>query len=343
MTCRLGFPLLLILIERLTSARAFLLRADDAPVHFGSAAAVQSRVLSPSIVVPTYQRRSARTIQLAVSTDDNGINQYQLDYQLSIHYCTGCRWGLRSFYMAQELLSTTDCRLQSVTLIPSRPPAPGGEFRILMRDSYNHNQSSTVWDRTVDGGFPQINVLVRCVQDRMQIDHTTTRDDDDNSNLVESTTPSINTQESKPVEYMYELPVPILQDTPLPNIAIAYCTECDWLLRACWIAQELLVTFDAEIKSISLVPIRPLSPLTKNGTFAIALNGTVLYCATNPNAVLELKTLKQLIRNSLAPTMDLGHSESNNKPFRVDDTKEPQQEQMDEDDAADARAFFGVM
>jgi hypothetical protein len=47
---------------------------------------------------------------------------------ISIEYCTGCRWMLRAAWMSQELLTTFQQELDSVTLIPSRPPAPGGVF-----------------------------------------------------------------------------------------------------------------------------------------------------------------------------------------------------------------------
>ena len=38
-----------------------------------------------------------------------------------------------------------------------------------------------------------------------------------------------------------------------PRVAIQYCTQCRWLLRAAWMAQELLTTFEqdhGDIKSI---------------------------------------------------------------------------------------------
>lgn len=47
---------------------------------------------------------------------------------ISIDYCTRCRWMLRSAWLAQELLTTFQDELHSVTLIPSLPPAPGGVF-----------------------------------------------------------------------------------------------------------------------------------------------------------------------------------------------------------------------
>lgn len=36
-----------------------------------------------------------------------------------INYCTGCRWMLRSAWMCQELLSTFEQELHSVTLVPN--------------------------------------------------------------------------------------------------------------------------------------------------------------------------------------------------------------------------------
>ena len=48
--------------------------------------------------------------------------------ELSIEYCTGCRWLLRSAWLMQELFMTFDTEMTSITLIPSKPPSPGGTF-----------------------------------------------------------------------------------------------------------------------------------------------------------------------------------------------------------------------
>jgi selenoprotein W-related protein len=40
----------------------------------------------------------------------------------------------------------------------------------------------------------------------------------------------------------------------LPQIEIEYCRQCRWLLRAGWMAQELLVTFEDELGGAALVP-----------------------------------------------------------------------------------------
>ena len=39
-----------------------------------------------------------------------------------------------------------------------------------------------------------------------------------------------------------------------PALEIEYCTQCRWLLRAAWMAQELLTTFEVELGSVALVP-----------------------------------------------------------------------------------------
>ena len=40
-----------------------------------------------------------------------------------------------------------------------------------------------------------------------------------------------------------------------PRVEIIYCTQCRWLLRAGWMAQELLTTFDTELGEVALAPV----------------------------------------------------------------------------------------
>ncbi|RDH28256.1 Rdx family-domain-containing protein [Aspergillus welwitschiae] len=40
----------------------------------------------------------------------------------------------------------------------------------------------------------------------------------------------------------------------LPRITIKYCTQCKWLLRAAYFAQELLSTFSTQLGEVALVP-----------------------------------------------------------------------------------------
>lgn len=75
---------------------------------------------------------------------------------ITITYCTLCHWMLRSAWMAQELLSTFGEDLGGVTLEPTR----GGIFTIACN-------GATIWDRKVDGGFPDSKELKKRVRDRL--------------------------------------------------------------------------------------------------------------------------------------------------------------------------------
>lgn len=83
----------------------------------------------------------------------------QPEKRIVIRYCTGCRWLLRAAWMAQELLSTFENDLTEVALAP----ADGGTFVIAIDDE-------VIWDRKVDGGFPDIKKLKQLVRDRVAVD-----------------------------------------------------------------------------------------------------------------------------------------------------------------------------
>ena len=85
-------------------------------------------------------------------------------------------------------------------------------------------------------------------------------------------------------------------------VEIEYCTQCRWLLRAAWLAQELLTTFDTDLKAVSLMP-------GTGGVFEVRIDGAVLYSRKTEGRFPESKELKQLIRDVIAPERNLGHSE----------------------------------
>ena len=85
-----------------------------------------------------------------------------------------------------------------------------------------------------------------------------------------------------------------------PRIAIVYCTQCQWLLRAAWMAQELLSTFSIDLGEVALVP-------ATGGVFEITLDGTTLWERKVDGGFPDVKTLKQRVRDRLDPTRDLGH------------------------------------
>ncbi len=72
-----------------------------------------------------------------------------------IEYCPGCKWLLRSAWMLQELLSTFENDLNMVSLKPS---SKTGTFIISL-------DGKEIWNRKIDGGFPEAKVLKQRVRD----------------------------------------------------------------------------------------------------------------------------------------------------------------------------------
>ena len=87
-----------------------------------------------------------------------------------------------------------------------------------------------------------------------------------------------------------------------PRLEIEYRTQCRWLLRAGWMAQELLTTFPADLGEVALVP-------GTGGVFEIRLDGETIWSRAAEAGFPELPVLKQLVRDRIAPGRALGHSD----------------------------------
>jgi len=85
------------------------------------------------------------------------------------------------------------------------------------------------------------------------------------------------------------------------KVEIEYCTGCRWLLRAAWVAQELLSTFEQELDEVTL------KPGGEGGIFEVRLNGKTLWSRAAEGRFPEAKELKQRLRDQIAPDRDLGH------------------------------------
>lgn len=83
-----------------------------------------------------------------------------------------------------------------------------------------------------------------------------------------------------------------------------YCTQCRWLLRASWMAQELLTTFNQEITELTLRP-------GTGGVFEVFTNGKLIWSRKEAGRFPEITELKQLVRDVIAPDKDLGHTDKN--------------------------------
>lgn len=87
-----------------------------------------------------------------------------------------------------------------------------------------------------------------------------------------------------------------------PRIEIEYCTQCRWLLRAAWMAQELLSTFEQEVGGVTLVP-------GARGVFDVRVEGRLIWSRQGTGRFPDIKELKQLVRDRVSPEKDLGHSD----------------------------------
>ncbi|HKB08681.1 MAG TPA: SelT/SelW/SelH family protein [Candidatus Polarisedimenticolia bacterium] len=87
-----------------------------------------------------------------------------------------------------------------------------------------------------------------------------------------------------------------------PSLEIVYCTQCRWLLRAAWMAQELLTTFESELGGVTLRP-------GTGGVFDVRLGEEVLFSRQAQERFPDIKELKQIVRDRVAPGRDLGHSD----------------------------------
>lgn len=88
-----------------------------------------------------------------------------------------------------------------------------------------------------------------------------------------------------------------------PNITIEYCPKCHWLLRAAYMAQELLTTFENDLHGVTLVP----SEIA--GRYTISLNNDVIFDRKREGRFPEIKELKQKVRDIVNPGKDLGHTD----------------------------------
>ncbi|KAH6625033.1 Rdx family-domain-containing protein [Chaetomium sp. MPI-SDFR-AT-0129] len=118
--------------------------------------------------------------------------------RVTIQFCTQCKWMLRAAYYAQELLSTFSLSLGEVSLQPATggiflveititasssqadptttatattttsPPAPTSTSAPKEVPTTPHLQKTVLWDRKIDGGFPETKELKRRVRDVIQ-------------------------------------------------------------------------------------------------------------------------------------------------------------------------------
>jgi selenoprotein W-related protein len=88
-----------------------------------------------------------------------------------------------------------------------------------------------------------------------------------------------------------------------PIVTIEYCPKCGWLLRAAYMAQELLMTFTDDVKSVNL------QPSETSGAYLISVDDQIIFDRKEAGHFPEIKTLKQLVRDKVNPDKSLGHAD----------------------------------
>lgn len=123
-----------------------------------------------------------------------------------------------------------------------------------------------------------------------------------------------------------------------PRVTIEFCTRCKWNLRAAWYLQELLSTFGTDLGEVALQP-------GSDGTFIVKIdtndsNGeNLLWDRKSVQRFPDSKELKQLVRDVIDPTRNLGHVDKSKNQAESDKKNEQQNEnqtgQNDNDQCTD--------
>ncbi|MGZ8178502.1 SelT/SelW/SelH family protein [Williamsia sp. SKLECPSW1] len=91
-------------------------------------------------------------------------------------------------------------------------------------------------------------------------------------------------------------------DPSRPAVRIRYCTLCNWLLRANWMAAELLSTFGTELGSVTLLP-------DTGGVFRVDVDGVTVWDRSTDGGFPDAAELKRRVRDAAFPDRDLGHGD----------------------------------
>ncbi|KAF2160484.1 hypothetical protein M409DRAFT_29105 [Zasmidium cellare ATCC 36951] len=120
------------------------------------------------------------------------------------------------------------------------------------------------------------------------------------------------------------------QSIKLPRVAITYCTQCKWMLRAAYFGQELLSTFGTSIGEIALIPATggiftvylTYQPPTSNTSDQVETKEVLLWDRKAEGGFPETKVLKQRVRNHIEPDKNLGHSDTPSSKVKANTTLE---------------------
>ncbi|ELR05992.1 hypothetical protein VC83_08151 [Pseudogymnoascus destructans] len=125
-----------------------------------------------------------------------------------------------------------------------------------------------------------------------------------------------------------EAPKGLAASAPHPRIVIKFCTQCKWMLRAAYFAQELLSTFSTDLGEVALQPatggvfsIEIFYSTTPNSTTqaetgtvtSVTVESKLLWDRKTEGGFPEIKDIKRRVRDIIDPNRDLGHVDGKKK------------------------------
>ena len=132
-----------------------------------------------------------------------------------------------------------------------------------------------------------------------------------------------------PIHSAPDIPPPIAPEqtdaVPKPCLVIEYCDRCRWMHRAIWLQTELLITFSEKgaldndapkasgggyLASSMLVPQAKPETAGRFRVWLVLANAVeLIWDRKTQGGFPELRELKNRVRDKIAPTQHLGHSE----------------------------------
>ncbi|MCC6303464.1 MAG: Rdx family protein [Gammaproteobacteria bacterium] len=85
-----------------------------------------------------------------------------------------------------------------------------------------------------------------------------------------------------------------------PRVVVEYCARCGFMLRAAWVAQELLKSFEDEIAEVALRP-------GGGGIFVLRLDEAVLFSNQDEGRFPEMRELRERLAQALGSGKRFGH------------------------------------
>ncbi|KAG1753831.1 Rdx family-domain-containing protein [Suillus paluster] len=84
-----------------------------------------------------------------------------------IEFCDRCRWLHRATWVSTELFLTfPPPALKAITIIPLNSEETGGRFRVWL--NLEGSLPHLMWDRKIEGGFPELKNLKQRIRDHVQ-------------------------------------------------------------------------------------------------------------------------------------------------------------------------------